>query len=41
MIADHLRPEDVAYISLGSLRFMPELKQRIAGKPPPGPLHLL
>ncbi|WP_031387244.1 SPL family radical SAM protein [Desulfonatronum thiodismutans] len=29
MIADHLRPEDVAYISLGSLRFMPELKQRI------------
>jgi spore photoproduct lyase len=34
MIADHLRPEDVAYISLGSLRFMPELKQRIMEKHP-------
>lgn len=29
MIADHLRPEQVAYISLGSLRFMPELKRQI------------
>ncbi len=34
MIADHLRPEDVAYISLGSLRFMPELKQRIEANHP-------
>lgn len=34
MIADHLRPEDVAYISLGSLRFMPELKQRIVRNHP-------
>lgn len=29
MIADHLTPRQVAYISLGSLRFMPELKQQI------------
>ncbi len=26
MIRDHLRPEQVAYISLGSFRFMPQLK---------------
>jgi len=30
MIADHLRPEQVAYISLGSLRFMPDLKTHIS-----------
>lgn len=34
MIADHLRPGQVAYISLGSLRFMPELKTRIAANHP-------
>lgn len=34
MIADHLRPEQVAYISLGSLRFMPELKTRITANHP-------
>jgi len=34
MIADYLRPTDVAYISLGSLRFMPELKARITANHP-------
>lgn len=34
MIADHLRPSQVAYISLGSLRFMPELKSHIAANHP-------
>lgn len=34
MIADHLQPEHVAYISLGSLRFMPELKSRITDNHP-------
>ncbi|GAB6059509.1 SPL family radical SAM protein [Desulfonatronum parangueonense] len=34
MIADYLRPEQVAYISLGSLRFMPELKSRIMANHP-------
>ncbi len=34
MIADHLRPEDVAYISLGSFRFMPQLKSCIEAAHP-------
>jgi len=34
MIADHLQPAQVAYISLGSLRFMPELKTHIAANHP-------
>lgn len=29
MIADHLAPRSVAYISMGSLRYMPELKRQI------------
>ena len=29
MIFDYLRPENIAYMSLGSFRFMPELKEVI------------
>ena len=30
MIFDHLRPEDIAYVSMGSFRHMPDLKRSIA-----------
>lgn len=33
MIRDYLRPRDVAYLSLGSLRFLPELGQAISANP--------
>jgi spore photoproduct lyase len=29
MIFDHLRPEQIAYVSLGSFRFMPDLKKAV------------
>ncbi len=34
MIFDHLRPEHIAYVSLGSFRFMPELKGVIQARHP-------
>ncbi len=32
MIFDYLRPEDIAYMSLGSFRCLPELPRRLAGE---------
>lgn len=34
MIFDHLRPADIAYLSMGSFRHMPDLKRRIASNFP-------
>jgi spore photoproduct lyase len=34
MIFDYLSPKDIAYLSLGSLRCMPELRQQIQSKRP-------
>jgi spore photoproduct lyase len=34
MIADYLRPESLAYLSMGSFRFMPALKERIEERRP-------
>ena len=34
MILDHLRPEQIAYLSMGSFRYMPDLKRHIAANFP-------
>ena len=34
MIFDHLRPEEIAYVSMGSFRHMPDLKRCISGNFP-------